>query len=148
MNPLKLTIIAIFFTFISQAQNNDYSKLWKKVEGLEMEGLPKSALKEVEAIQKLALKSDNKTQQIKTLLFKSKYALTLEEDAQLSIITDFKTAISKTETPTKNVLQNLLATLYWQYFNKKRYKFYNRTKTESKVDETDFKTWDLETLFN
>ena len=148
MNSLKLTIIAIFFTFISQAQNNDYSKLWKKVEAFENEGLPKSALKEVEAIEKLALKSDNKAQQIKTLLFKSKYALTLEEDAQLSIITDFKTAISKTETPTKNVLQNLLATLYWQYFNKNRYKFYNRTKTESKVDETDFRTWDLETLFN
>jgi uncharacterized protein YfaS (alpha-2-macroglobulin family) len=131
---------------ISQAQSNDYSKLWKKVETFEVEGLPKSALKTVTEIEALAQKDNNQKQLIKTLLFKSKFALTLEEDAQLKVITDFKLAISKSQSPEKNVLQNMLATLYWQYFQQNRYKFYNRTKTSEKVGN-DFRTWDLETLF-
>mgnify|MGYP003666783786 FL=1 len=41
----------------------------------------------------------------------------------------------------------MLATMYWQYFQQNRWQFYNRTKTAEKVDEADFRTWDLETLF-
>ena len=37
--------------------------------------------------------------------------------------------------------------MYWQYFTQNRYKFYNSTKTENKVDSNDFRTWDLNTLF-
>ncbi|WP_375239052.1 alpha-2-macroglobulin [Aurantibacter sp.] len=143
-----ITFLTVFFCImISQAQNNDYSKLWKKVEAFEVEGLPKSALKTVTEIEVLAKKDSNQKQLIKTLLFKSKFALTLEENAQIKVITDFKLAISKSRSPEKNVLQNMLATLYWQYFRQNRWKFYNRTKTSEKVDETDFRTWDLETLF-
>ena len=139
-----LIMILLFATTYAQ---DDYSKLWKQVETHEKDGLPKSALDVVKQIETLAKKEQNSPQVIKTLIFKSKYALTLEEDAQLSIIKDFKTEINNSQSPTKNVLQNLLANLYWQYFNQNRYKFYNRTKTESKVDEEDFRTWDLDTLF-
>ncbi|HEX9601802.1 MAG TPA: hypothetical protein VF985_09940, partial [Mariniflexile sp.] len=41
-----------------------------------------------------------------------------------------------------------MANLYWQYFNQNRWQFYNRTKTENKVDRVDFRTWDLQTLFD
>lgn len=141
---LTLIMILLFATTYAQ---DDYSKLWKQVETHEKDGLPKSALDVVKQIEILAKKEQNSPQVIKTLIFKSKYALTLEEDAQLSIINDFKTEITNSQSPTKNVLQNLLADLYWQYFNQNRYKFYNRTKTESKVDKEDFRTWDLDTLF-
>src|SRR5690606_28495869 len=125
-----------------------YEKLWKQVEVFEMDDLPKSALKVVEQIEVLAIREQNKPQQIKTLLFKSKFALILEEDAQLKIINDFKAAISKNEAPIKNVLENMLATIYWQYFQQNRYQFYNRTKVEDKTVASDFRTWDLQTLFN
>jgi len=140
------TLLIIFCAMISQAQNNSYSKLWDKVEAFEVEGLPKSALTIISEIETLAKKDNNQKQLIKTLLFKSKFALILEEDAQLSVITGFKEAISKSKSPEKNVLQNMLATLYWQYFQQNRWKFYNRTKTSEKVDN-DFRTWDLETIF-
>src|SRR5690606_2088713 len=104
--------------------------------------------KVVEQIEVLAIREQNKPQQIKTLLFKSKFALILEEDAQLKIINDFKAAISKNEAPIKNVLENMLATIYWQYFQQNRYQFYNRTKVEDKTVASDFRTWDLQTLFN
>ncbi|MEO8934426.1 MAG: MG2 domain-containing protein, partial [Xanthomarina sp.] len=143
-----ITLITILlFTQFSQAQDNSYDKLWKQVETFEIDNLPKSALKVVDQIEALAIKENNKPQQIKALLFKSKFALVLEEDAQLKIISDFKTAISKNEAPIKNVLENMLATIYWQYFQQNRYKFYNRTKIDDKSVATDFRTWDLQTLF-
>ena len=99
MKPMKrslfLYMIILFSTF-SAAQNLNYQDLWTKVETFEIDGLPKSALKLVNTIEKQALKDGNHPQLIKTMLFKSKYTLILEEDAQLSIINDFKTKIEAT----------------------------------------------------
>jgi len=82
------------------------------------------------------------------MLFKSKFALILEEDAQLKIINDFNKQIEQSAFPTKNVLESILANLYWQYFSQNRWQFYNRTQTSEKVDTVDFRTWDLQTLFD
>ncbi len=147
-NTIFLLMITLFAAFPGSAQNNKYEGLWAKVEKREAEGLPKSALKIVEDITKLAEKDKNAPQLIKSMLFKSKFALVLEEDAQLNIINNFKDAIEKSAFPTKNVLESILANIYWQYFNQNRWKFYNRTKTSEKVDAEDFRTWDLQTLFN
>jgi len=151
MTHLKIlisTLMIICFANLSHAQNSKYTQLWKQVSQKETEGLPKSALEIVTQIGTLAKKEKNAPQQIKVLLFKSKYALSLEEDAQLKIIQNFKTEIATSQAPVKNVLENMLATLYWQYFQQNRYQFYNRTQTELKVDAEDFRTWDLQTLFD
>jgi len=131
----------------AQQNNDSYTALWKEVQKLESEALTKSALKVVETISAKAKKEKNSPQIVKALLYSSKYALTLEEDAQLKIVNDFKSEIKKAEFPTKNVLESYLANLFWQYFQQNRYQFYNRTKTEQKVDPEDFRTWDLTTLF-
>ncbi|GAA3616546.1 MG2 domain-containing protein [Flavivirga amylovorans] len=146
-NTLSLLMIILFATF-SNAQNNRYEDLWTKVEQFEEDGLPKSALKIVEDIAKLAKTDNSAPQLIKSMLFKSKFVLVLEEDAQLSIIKSFKNTIEKSEFPTKNILESILANMYWQYFNQNRWRFYNRTKTSEKVDAVDFRTWDLQTIFN
>ena len=153
-HTLSILMIILFANF-SNAQTNNYQELWAKVEKFETEGLPKSALKIVNDISKLAIKEDNNPQLIKTMLFKSKFALVLEEDAQLNIISDFNNQINLSDFPTKNILENILANLYWQYFNQNRWQFYNRTKMEVKVDPStssgqaiDFRTWDLQTLFD
>ncbi|WOD42297.1 alpha-2-macroglobulin family protein [Hwangdonia lutea] len=148
MKRTLLILMIILFSNLTQAQNPDYQKLWTKVEKLEVEGLPKSALKIVEDISAKAKKDKNNPQLIKTMLFKSKFALVLEEDAQLKIINNFKNEIEQSSFPTKNILENILANLYWQYFNQHRWQFYNRTKTSEKLDANDFRTWDLQTIFN
>uniref|UniRef100_UPI0040484E5F alpha-2-macroglobulin family protein n=1 Tax=Mariniflexile sp. TaxID=1979402 RepID=UPI0040484E5F len=141
-----LTIILL--SNLSSGQEANYESLWKTVEKHEMEGLPKSALKVIEQISALAEKDKNAPQLIKTMLFKSKFALVLEEDAQLKIIDDFNKQIELSQFPTKNILESILANLYWQYFNQNRCQFYNRTKTSEKIDSKDFRTWDLQTLFD
>ena len=138
----------LLFATTSQAQQpNNYQSLWDRVDQLEVDGLPKSALEVVNEIKTLAQKDDNRAQLIKTMLFQSKFALILEEDAQITIVNDFKTTIASSKFPEKNILQNILANLYWQYFNQHRWQFYNRSTSTEKVDATDFRTWDLETLF-
>jgi len=134
---------------MAQGQKNKetYEALWKQVQKLESDALTKSAFEVVTDISKKAKKDNNAAQIVKALLYSSKYAMTLEEDAQLKIINDFKAEITTTKAPTKNVLESYLATLYWQYFQQNRYQFYNRTKTDVKVDSIDFRTWDLTTLF-
>lgn len=147
MKPLITTLMLILFANYSHSQSNSYEKLWKDVENFENKGLPKSAMDIVVQISAKAKKENNAKQNIKTLIYKSKYALTLEEDAQLSIINDFKAEIAKSYSPTKNLLESMLANLYWQYFQQHRWQFYNRTKTAETVSD-DFRTWDLQTLFD
>ncbi len=126
---------------------NDYQNNWKEVEALDHKGLPKSALEIVETIYKKAKKQNDDNQVIKALLYKAKYLITLEENAQLTIIKNIKEEIKQSTFPKKNILESILANLYWQYFKANRWKFYNRTETSEKVDQEDFRTWDLETLF-
>ncbi|MEO9571317.1 MAG: MG2 domain-containing protein [Polaribacter sp.] len=147
MKKIITTLLMIItFSSISKAQNS-FENLWLEVEKFEIDNLPKSALNSVDKIYSKAEQENNAAQIIKTLFYKSKFSLILEEDAQLKVIENITKHISKSKFPTKNVLENVLANLYWQYFTQNRYKFYNRTKTENKVDENDFRTWDLDTLF-
>ena len=147
MKKLSTLLIILLFSLLTNAQE-EYKSLWQQVEKLETDNLPKSALVIVENIHTKATKENNSEQIIKSLFYQSKFALLLEEDAQLKVITAFKQQISKSTFPTKNILQNILANLYWQYFTQNKYVFYNRTKTENKSSENDFRTWDLQTLFH
>ncbi|SNR45909.1 TonB-dependent outer membrane receptor, SusC/RagA subfamily, signature region [Lutibacter agarilyticus] len=146
---ITLLISIVFILQNTQAQKSTkyYEKSWKEVQQFELENLPKSALIIVDEIYSKAKKEENSTQTIKAIIYKSKFALTLEEEAQLSIINSLKKEISEAKFPTKNILQSVLANLYWQYFQQNRYKFYKRTKNTEKIDSTDFRTWDLNTIF-
>ncbi len=141
-------IVLFAQTIHSQKPNNSYDSLWKSVEQFENQSLTKSAFKTVSGIISKAKKDKNNPQLVKALIYASKYALILEEDAQLHIINNFKSEIKKAEFPTKNILESYLASMYYQYFNQNQYQFLNRTKTETKVDNVDFRTWDLTTLFH
>ncbi|HET8838104.1 MAG TPA: alpha-2-macroglobulin, partial [Flavobacteriaceae bacterium] len=143
-----LFIFLISFAVNCQSVPNDYEELWQKVEKYEGTGLPKSALQIVENILEKAKRENNSPQIVKSLLFQSKYILTVEEGARLKILADFNRTIAASGFPTENILEGILANMYWQYFQANRYRFYQRTKTKEKVDSTDFRTWDLQTLMN
>ena len=132
----------------SQSTNDSYTALWERVQKFEKEAMTKSALDIVALISKKAQKEQNSVEIIKSLLYSSKYALTLEEDAQLKIVQGFKLEIARSQFPTTNILESYLANLYWQYFQQNRFQFYDRTETMEKVDSVDFRTWDLTTIFH
>ena len=122
-------IVFAVFTVTSQNKTNNYQNLWEKVYAYELDLLPKSANRIVESIYVKAKKDKNNAQIIKSLLYKSKFSLTLEENAQLKIILQIKEEIDKATVPSKNILENILAKMYWDFFKKNRWKFYKRTET-------------------
>ncbi|WP_366009505.1 alpha-2-macroglobulin family protein [Maribacter sp.] len=147
MKKLHLILILFMSVHFGNAQEPDsYDLLWNEVIDLEKENLSKSALKQTKAIFTKAKKEGNKIQLIKALLYKSSFIKLLEEDAELAIVKDFKSEIEVADEPTKQILHSHLATLYWQYFQHNRFRFYNRTRTGKKIDPVDFRTWDLDTL--
>lgn len=102
----------------------------------------------VDSIYEESIKRKKPKHRVKALIYQSKFAITLEENAQLKIINNFKKEIQAIGFPEKNILKSLLAELYLDYYNENRWKIRNRTQTEDKTDSVDFRTWDLETLLN
>ena len=150
---LILAMSAIFFGAESQKfspkpkQMNypSYEEQWKQVAQLENDGKTKDASARVEEIYQLAKRENNTPQIYKTLLKLANYTTVLEEDAELTIVNRFKEVIAVSELPTKQLLQSSLGQIYWDYFQRNRYQFYNRTTTtaEPSAIEGDFRTWDL-----
>ncbi len=140
-----LTILSIIIITSIQAQNS-FEKLWTKVEVFELEGKTKSANEVVTTIYKKSKKKNNSNQLIKSLLYQSKFALILQEDAELLIVQKLEKEISESIFPTNAILQSILADFKWQYLQQHRWKIYYRTKT-TEIINTDFRTWDLNALF-
>ncbi|MEM6720468.1 MAG: MG2 domain-containing protein [Bacteroidota bacterium] len=143
-NALTIFMIVLFSQFANAQEK--YTQLWKEVNALEQKGLTKSAYEKVSEIYTIAKKDQNNPQIIKAFLHKSNYQLALEEDAELAIVNALKAEIEIQSFPSKNILESILGQLYWQYYRANVFKFYDRSKTEKKVDD-DFRTWDLDTLF-
>ncbi len=141
--------IALFLTCSpAHAQKADVnSKLWNSVYRHELNGLPESALKVVDSIYSLAKRSNNRNEVVKSLLYQSKFALTIHEDAELAVVAKFEREIRESQPPFTNLLESALANIYWQYFKENRWKYYERSRTTAPVNERDFRTWDEAALF-
>jgi len=128
---------------------NDFAQAWKQVEALESKGLTKQALDTVEAIYTKAQSQEKTQQRIKALLYKSKYLQTLEANSQSKIIKLVKNEIKSSEIVTQRILENIYATMLWQYYQQNRHRFLKRSVKESHFNLSptdDFKQWDLQTL--
>lgn len=122
----------------------DYEKEWKAIDSLENEGLPKSALEQVEILRKRAEKEDNVPQLVKTILYQAKYKKQLEADGEANVVEWLKAQIEIVKTfPAQHILQSALADYYNSYLEENYWKFTNRTNILEE-DERDFRTWSIE----
>ncbi len=146
----------ILYSYSSYQKSNEplifpkgstYEKEWEKVEEFAQKGLPKSALKVVEAIYNEAKKENNAPQFVKAIIHKLKYKMAIEDDANVKIINELNEEIKQSAFPVKPVLQSMLADMCWMYYQNNRWKFYNRTETIN-FERDDISTWDLTTLIN
>ncbi|MBD8489384.1 carboxypeptidase-like regulatory domain-containing protein [Echinicola sp. CAU 1574] len=146
--PKFLLLCCLSILALPVFSQSDYQSQWDRVEKLEIKNLPKSALQLTDSIYTVAKEEGNSPQWIKALIYKSKFARTLEEEAQMSIIQQFQQEIKTAQAPEKNILESMLAQFYHAYFQQNRWRFYNRSNTASIVDSTDFRTWDLKNLYS
>jgi TonB-dependent SusC/RagA subfamily outer membrane receptor len=146
MRTISIILTLLFSGSSLFAQEDFYSKHWSQVYKFEVQYLPKSALEVVDQVYVRAKRDKNATQTIKALLYQSKFALT-QQDAELFIINKWKEEIKVSQAPLKNILESVLANIYWEYFRENRWTFYNRSRTEQVVNANDFRTWDAQAMF-
>jgi TonB-dependent SusC/RagA subfamily outer membrane receptor len=146
MRSTLLLSFAILLNYSAIAQNDFYSKRWSDVYKNEVKDRPQSALKIVDTIYYKAKKDKNITEITKALLYQSKFSLALQEDAELVAVRKFKKEIEASKAPLKNILESMLAQIYWQYFQDHRWKFYDRSTVSETVNPDDFRTWDARAI--
>ena len=137
-----LTLLLTIAGTILRAQS--FETVSQKVDSLVDINLPKSALAEVDKLDAIARKNNNAPQQVKVAIYRMTLQSYIEEDALAAIISTLKTEISQSGYPVKPVLQSVLASMYWNYFQQNRYRFYQRTQQTSAG--ADFTQWDLKTI--
>jgi len=125
---------------------NNYTSYIRKIDSLSDMGLPKSALAEVDRFEEYARRNNHPAYQVKATIYRILFHSYLEENALEKVITQLKSDIEKSKYPVKQVLQSLLADVYWKYYQENRFQIYKRTTLEK--PGTDFTRWDLSTLAN
>jgi uncharacterized protein YfaS (alpha-2-macroglobulin family) len=143
-----LFLSLILITLISSAQMkiNNYDRSWKKIDSLiDRTGQVKTALKEVNTIYSKAKKEENDAQLIKALIYRANLEEQLTDNDKNKTFTSLEKEIVSAKEPSRSILQSILATSYWNYLQRNRSKFYNRTTTVNFIRE-DPATWSIRDL--
>jgi len=124
----------------SQDSIKKYETAWKKVEDYVKKSLPKSALTEVKKIYLLAKKEKQDAQVIKSLVYMTGLQRENREDNEVFSIAEIEKEIDISKEPVTAILNSLLAEMYWNYYQQKRWDLYNRTQTVN-FKKDDINTW-------
>lgn len=122
-----------------------YKAEWKTIDSLEQQGLPRSALEKVIVLHERAKKDNEPAQVIKTLVYRSKYEIQLEENGLVKVINKLETEAEKAKAPVNAFLYSLLGELYQSYLLSNYWQISNRTTTINFAQE-DIATWSAEQL--
>jgi len=139
-----ICFIFLFTSLVTFAQNR-YSRDWQKVDSLSNIGQPQSALEIVNRIYYQAKASGETNPFIKSTLFKMKLEADFQEDFYKTAIERTKAEIAQAKSPNKQILNSILAELYWRYFQNNRWNILNRSETANFVPD-DIATWDARKL--
>ncbi|MBM3297827.1 MAG: hypothetical protein FJY83_09560, partial [Candidatus Aminicenantes bacterium] len=121
-------------------------ELWKKAEQAQKEGLPRTAAGHLKDITDLALKIDEKGQALKAVVQKLALEGVVEGNKPAERISRLQEEMALLPADLQPVLKLVLARWYWQYFQRNRWRFLQRSETAG-LEEKDFTTWDLPRLY-
>ncbi|MBN4072224.1 alpha-2-macroglobulin [Flavobacteriales bacterium AH-315-E23] len=139
-NPLVRTKPILIFP-----KGSTYELEWKKADSLIAKGLNRSAYKVVEGIYEKAKEDINSQQVAKAIIYRIRLESNYEEEAYVKSIYDLQSEIEDSYYPLTPVLHSITASVYWSYFQRYRWRYYNRTITQG-FDNTDIRTWDLKRI--
>lgn len=134
-----LFILSISMT--AQQSNEKYEKEWQKVEDMNQENLPQSAVQAVDDILQKAISGKNSTQVIKALIYKNKYKKQIDWSDNEQLFDDLQNLIGQTSNMgEKSLLHSMLAELYLDYYQQERWNISQRTDIADYVPD-DIKEW-------
>lgn len=138
----SLLLLSLFAPYagMSQSSQKYYDAGWKRVDSFNRKQLPKEALTIVNQLYQRAMTEKNQQQQIKALINRINLTeVTTDEETPVGI-TMLEKEILTTQEPGKSILQNMLASAYWNVFKQDRWKYYDRTQLAVQ-NNNDINTW-------
>ncbi|WP_167342599.1 MG2 domain-containing protein [Nonlabens sp. SY33080] len=134
---------AILFVLILLGQiivaQSPFQNQWEEIEKLELSNKINEAHKILNGIYEKAQKDQLNDEMIKVTVFKSKYTLINQEDAQRKVLKMLDSLITIKQFPARNIYQSYKAQLLFNYYNTNRYLIDRRNKQNGAID--DFKQW-------
>ena len=128
--------------------SENYETLWKEIDSLDRQGLPKSALEKVNQLHQLSLEDKNDPQIIKSSIYIAKYNFQLNEDGLVHAIQVFKDRIEDEElSHLKAFFQSILAETYDIYLQRNWWQLRERTNIMDFVP-SDMQTWSAKNLLD
>ncbi len=119
---------------------------WKGVEDAIRNGLPKSAITNLDSIIPAALSDKAYAEATKAITRKIVLESTVQGNKPEEKIVRLEAELAKAPPEMAPMFETLLAHCYWQYFRQNRRRFMQRTAT-AQAPGPDFTTWDLPRLF-
>jgi uncharacterized protein YfaS (alpha-2-macroglobulin family) len=145
MNKLIFPLFFSLFGFVNiVAQQADpfYPADWNRVDAYAKKDLMRSAVAKADSIYMEAKKAGNTPEMVKALINMMNYDYQVSDSANEKWIYRIQAEIKTAHCPEKQLLSSLLAEMYWSYYGKNRYRFYNRTQTVN-FNNNDIGTWDV-----
>jgi uncharacterized protein YfaS (alpha-2-macroglobulin family) len=143
---MKRFISFIFlFSSLAALSQNRYKNDWQKVDSLSNLGQPQSALEIVNRIYNETKISGLTSQFVKATIYRMKLEADFQEEFYQTAIERTKAEILQAKTPEKQILNSILAELYWRYFQNNRWNILDRGETAGFIPD-DMATWDARKL--
>lgn len=124
----------------TRSSMNKYEQQWKQVEGFDKQDLPKSATKVVNDILQKAIAEKNTPQVIKSLIYKNKYKIAIDQNESTQIFAELDSLMQNTNVVEQSILHSMLAELYLDYYDNNSWMIRQRTDITGFVPE-DIKEW-------
>jgi hypothetical protein len=139
--PLFATLLALCLMSSSNFAGPRDAQ-WRAVDDAIDKGLPKSAIEALEPIIAGALADQAYPEAIKAIGRKIALEGNIEGNKPEEGIMRLEFEIAKAPPAMKPVMEAILAHWYWNYFQKNRWRFHQRTQTATEPG-ADIQTWDL-----
>jgi uncharacterized protein YfaS (alpha-2-macroglobulin family) len=118
---------------------------WKQVDSLANLNQPQSALAIVNKIYAQAKIDKNDPQLIKAIIYTIRLNSDFQENFLKQTILLLQKEISVAGQPSKQILQSILAEVYWKFYQNNQYRYHDRTQVKPNAPDS-IETWDLRTI--
>ena len=119
---------------------------WKAVEKAVRQGLPKTAIKHLQAVLQGALQDKAYGEAVKAIGRKIALQGAIDGNRAEAKIQRLQAETARSPAAMQPPLRAILARWYWHYFQQNRFRFLQRTTT-AEPPGPDFTTWDLPRIF-
>ncbi|MBN2400173.1 MAG: hypothetical protein JXI33_07510, partial [Candidatus Aminicenantes bacterium] len=149
-----LITVMLLFSGQPQLQKDDeqvnkiptMEQLWQEVNKAKEAGLPKTAIAKLEQILKMTSGPNREKEWLSALTEKIFLEGTVEGNKPEERIKRLQVELAGANVRTRPLLQAVLASWFKHYFEKNRWRFMQRSRTEG-MQEDDITTWDLRKIF-